>query len=213
MKNKMEEYKAEIYEHVNELMHYRTKGSKNGIRLYQNKDGSLIPAGVLRYRKNKGTYSTKNPDNDHTERYGTITKKTHKSTGQNTNNDQDKLTTQTQQIPKNNKDHTSFARDVSNEGANTARNLKTSVDAIPVKKQKMDLSNMTDAELQNAINRELKERQYNDLFRQPTKIEKGKQTVSNILGVAGPLLAAVGSSLTIALTIRELRYGKKYNKK
>lgn len=32
-----------------ELMHYRTKGSKNGIRLYQYKDGSLTPAGREHY--------------------------------------------------------------------------------------------------------------------------------------------------------------------
>ena len=33
-----------------ELMHYRTKGSKNGVRLYQNPDGSLTPLGERRYR-------------------------------------------------------------------------------------------------------------------------------------------------------------------
>ena len=32
-----------------ELMHYRTKGSKNGQRLYQNKDGSLTPLGRIHY--------------------------------------------------------------------------------------------------------------------------------------------------------------------
>lgn len=31
------------------LMHYRTEGSKNGIRLYQNKDGSLTPLGRIHY--------------------------------------------------------------------------------------------------------------------------------------------------------------------
>lgn len=33
-----------------ELMHYRTKGSKNGVRLYQNPDGSLTPLGERHYR-------------------------------------------------------------------------------------------------------------------------------------------------------------------
>lgn len=33
------------------LLHYRTPGSKNGVRLYQNKDGSLTPAGERRYLK------------------------------------------------------------------------------------------------------------------------------------------------------------------
>ena len=31
-------------------MHYRTKGSKNGVRLYQNPDGSLTPLGERHYR-------------------------------------------------------------------------------------------------------------------------------------------------------------------
>ena len=34
-----------------ELKHYRTPGSKNGIRLYQNEDGSLTPLGEKRYLK------------------------------------------------------------------------------------------------------------------------------------------------------------------
>ena len=34
-----------------ELKHYRTPGSKNGVRLYQYKDGSLTPAGKQRYLK------------------------------------------------------------------------------------------------------------------------------------------------------------------
>lgn len=36
-------------EDKNELMHYRTKGSKNGIRRYQNEDGSLTPLGRIHY--------------------------------------------------------------------------------------------------------------------------------------------------------------------
>ena len=35
------------------LMHFRTKGSKNGVRLYQNKDGSLTPLGRIHYGVNK----------------------------------------------------------------------------------------------------------------------------------------------------------------
>ena len=35
-----------------ELMHYGRKGQKWGVRLFQNKDGSLTPAGRIRYGKN-----------------------------------------------------------------------------------------------------------------------------------------------------------------
>lgn len=37
-----------------ELMHYRTKGSRNGVRLYQNPDGSLTPLGERHYREMYG---------------------------------------------------------------------------------------------------------------------------------------------------------------
>ena len=36
------------------LMHYRTPNSKNGVRLYQNKDGSLTPLGYIHYGIGKG---------------------------------------------------------------------------------------------------------------------------------------------------------------
>ena len=37
----------------NILIHYRTPGSKNGTRLYQNKDGTLTYAGYMRYLGHK----------------------------------------------------------------------------------------------------------------------------------------------------------------
>lgn len=39
------------------LMHYRTKGSKNGVRRYQNEDGSLTPEGYIHYGVGKGRQS------------------------------------------------------------------------------------------------------------------------------------------------------------
>ena len=39
----------------NELYHWGILGQKKGNRRWQNKDGSLTPAGKIRYGKNKGT--------------------------------------------------------------------------------------------------------------------------------------------------------------
>lgn len=47
-----------------ELMHYRTKNSKNGVRLYQYEDGSLTPAGRVHYGvgpPRKLSYDERNP--------------------------------------------------------------------------------------------------------------------------------------------------------
>lgn len=42
------------------LMHYRTKGSKNGVRRYQNKDGSLTPLGKIHYGVGDGSKKSEN---------------------------------------------------------------------------------------------------------------------------------------------------------
>ena len=44
------------------LMHYRTKGSKNGVRLYQNEDGSLTPLGREHYGIGEGRKSRESSD-------------------------------------------------------------------------------------------------------------------------------------------------------
>lgn len=94
---------------------------------------------------------------------------------------------------------------IANESSKISDTTKKFVDGVQVKKQRKDLSQMSDKDLQDAINRELKERQYNDLFAKPSRAEKGKQVVSNILSGAGAALTVTGSALSIALALRELK--------
>ena len=68
----------------------------------------------------------------------------------------------------------------------------------------MDLSNMTDQEMRNQINREILERQYNDMFN-PRKESKGREYASRTLESAGNVLAITSSALGIALAIKELK--------
>ena len=44
-------------ENYDELWHFNIKGAKWGLRRFQNKDGTLTPAGKLRYRKNVSSNS------------------------------------------------------------------------------------------------------------------------------------------------------------
>lgn len=87
----------------------------------------------------------------------------------------------------------------------TNRMLKES-DPKPYRKS-LDLSKMTNKELQDQITRANLERQYQSLFApevRPT-ISKGRKRVEQTLSAAGDLLAIGSSALGIALAIKELK--------
>ncbi len=73
--------------------------------------------------------------------------------------------------------------------------------------KKMDLSNMTDKEMREQINRELLERQYNSLFADTSSstISKGRTYTKEALTAAGSVLGVASSALAIALSIKELK--------
>lgn len=72
--------------------------------------------------------------------------------------------------------------------------------------ERMDLDHMTDKELRDAINREVLERQYSDLFGPEVKdeVNEGRKKVDGILDKAGDVLAIAGSALFIAKMVRDL---------
>ena len=93
------------------------------------------------------------------------------------------------------------ARQISSD---TKRLVDNSIKNNP--KTKMDLSNMTDKELRDQINRAYMEKQYNELFA-PQKSTKGREYASQILETTGIVLAITGSALQIALNMKKLRSG------
>ena len=93
------------------------------------------------------------------------------------------------------------ARQISSD---TKRLVDNSIKNSP--KTKMDLSNMTDKELRDQINRAYMEKQYNELFA-PQKSTKGREYASQILETTGIVLAITGSALQIALNMKKLRSG------
>lgn len=66
------------------------------------------------------------------------------------------------------------------------------------------LSQMTDKELQAKVQRLNMERQYADLTRQPQQRLKGQEALETTLNVAGGVVTAVGSALSIALMMKQL---------
>ena len=167
------EYKYELY-------HHGTKGMKWGVRRYQNKDGSLTPAGKKRYDRDVAENNAKKKDN-------------------RINIDGPDASRWVREDLKRTKGIVDTSRD-------TVRELKNVNEAMKSKskKQTMDLSKMTDQEMRSRINRALLEKQYNDMFA-PQKTSRGREAVSKTLETAGTVLAIGSSALGIALAIKELR--------
>ena len=180
---------------TNELYHHGIKGQRWGVRRYQNEDGSLTAAGNKRYAMDAREQGYNKYDTESRTYYRT-SKKNGRS---DLNSDANRYVKEDVERTKKVVDLTRQMNDalrVSNQNYinnNSKRNNK-----------RMDLSSMSDQELRNQINRELLERQYNDVFNQK-KASKGREYAKNILETTGTVLGVTSSALGIALAIKELR--------
>lgn len=174
-----------------ELYHFGIKGMKWGVRRYQNKDGTMTDAGKKRYAREAKEQGYK----DYDESTGTYSKKTKKGK-QELEFDADKYAKKDYQRAKSLSDNTAQATRNLREINNKALRNKP--------KEKMDLSNMTDKEMRDRINREILERQYNDMFA-PKNTSRGREFATKFLEYAPEALAVTSSALAIALSIKELR--------
>lgn len=176
----------------NELCHHGTKGMKWGVRRYQNTDGSLTNAGKSRYARD----AREKEFNKYDESSGKYYKQSKKNGRTDLEFDAKRYA----------KEDTERTKRLVDSGRNLSNDLKRSVDTSSKnrKVQKMDLSNMTDQEMRNQINRAMLERQYNDMFN-PQKESRGREYASRTLETAGNVLAVTSSALGIALAIKELK--------
>lgn len=167
----------------NEIYHFGVKGMKWGVRRYQNKDGTLTSAGKKRYDRDIAENNAKKKEN---------------------------------RIQINGPDASRWAREdlsrakrsvESTAGlVNKARSLNQESMNKRRKKATLDLSNMTDKELRDRINRADLEKRYNDLFAgEQDTVSRGQKRVDDILRVGGNVLAVGSSALGIALAIKELK--------
>lgn len=163
----------------NELYHHGIRGMKWGVRRYQNKDGSLTPAGKKRmYRE---MFDSESKDLKERRKY-------------------------TADASRWMKEDTERSKRLADSSRNLTNDLKRAVDTSSKNRKvpKMDLSTMSDKEMRDQINRAYLEKQYDELFN-PKRESKGREYASRTLETAGNVLAITSSALGIALAIKELK--------
>lgn len=160
------------------LYHHGIKGMKWGVRRYQNKDGSLTPAGKKRYDRDVSENNAKKKDN--------------------------RIVIDGPDTKRWVREDLSRTKDAVDASSDMVRQLKKIDDSTRSRsKQTMDLSKMSDQELRDRINRANLEKQYNDIFGSTTT-SRGREYTSAILDGAGTALTLTGSALTIALAVKKL---------
>lgn len=155
------------------LYHHGTKGMKWGIRRYQNKDGSLTPAGRKRYSSEAARLK---------EREKVIKNK------ERTNAKLAKLDAKKAELDEREKALTSPKK-------STQPTPKPKAADTPKQKSVKD---MTDDELRNAVNRLRLEQDYRNL--NPQKVSAGKRFASTVAKqVLAPALTEVGKKAVTAM--------------
>ena len=205
---------------MSDLRHHGIKGMKWGVRRYQNKDGSLTPAGKKRYdesdeereEREKKEKSKKTKAKVATAAIATAAVVTTAAVNK------DKIKKGMEYVntnkPSKGEKKETTAEDYkaglkkaqsANKALEGVRELANKADDVAyAKKVRNDLTQMTDKELQQAVNRLNMEERYSQVMQQRHKLERGESKVNQILDVAGNVLAGATTALTIAVAIKEL---------
>ena len=165
----------------NELYHYGILGMKWGVRRYQNRDGSLTAEGKKRYNRDIAENLAKKKDS--------------------------RIDTSSPDPNRWVREDIERSKRVIDSGSDLIRQAKSiERDTSPKStKKRLNVSNMSDKELRDKINRELLERQYSDIFGEEAKVSRGRRFTRETLEIAGTALAATSSVLGIMLAIKQLK--------
>lgn len=165
----------------NELYHYGVLGMKWGVRRYQNRDGSLTAEGKKRYNRDIAENLAKKKES--------------------------RIDTSSPDPNRWVREDIERSKRVIDSGSDLIRQAKSIERNTSPRstKKRLNVSNMSDKELRDKINRELLERQYSDMFGEEAKVSRGRQFTRETLEIAGTALAATSSVLGIMLAIKQLK--------
>lgn len=164
-----------------------------GVRRFQNKDGSYTDAGKKRAKQQK---EEPEPLSDEE-----LAKRVRRLTMEKSYARLSKEAT-----PQSRLDKTKKVVDSTSDLVTQAKKLNQQLSSTSKQQRpRLDLTQMTDKELRDRINRELLERQYSDMFARPETVSRGRDYVTETLETAGAVLAVGSSALSIALAIKGLK--------
>ena len=202
-----------------ELYHYGIKGQKWGVRRYQNKDGSLTPAGKKR-RSSSDEVRNMSTDElrqkvrrlNNEQRYIDLTRSSSSSISKTADGIEraSRIGGDANRIYKSMNGENNPYSKVANQGidamSRTARltkkidsNVRSKNDTAKALKK---LEAMSDADLAKEVDRLDLEQQYSRLSN--SKIRRGKTSVNEVLDIAGDIVGIGASAVAIAVGIKKL---------
>lgn len=160
-----------------ELKHYGIKGQKWGRRRYQNKDGSLTPAGEKRYGSKE----------NFEENYDADVKNS--------------MTSTKKAIDEANKTIKPYNDGANNRQSNREKRAKKEVEKVAREEAKK----MTDQELRDVVNRLNMEERYTQVMRDRATIDVGRSSVEKFMDRTATALTVASTAMSIAIMMQELK--------